>query len=346
MTSRWVARWLTMVMLSLLPQAADAHTMNAAFLGLQETNEGQVQLRLKIPTVDGRTAPVRPILPKTCSPIGPVARHQVRGGVVDRWAMNCEGTLAGQLLRFTGLDAMVGEVLLLYEREDAAPWRALIRRQAPETLLGGEATADTPAVAGYLALGFSHILEGPDHLLFVLALLLIIGRTRRGRDAMLALLGTITAFTLAHSLTLALATLGAVRLPSRPTEVVIALSVLLLAYELATSSGPKTLTLRRPWLVAFGFGLLHGFGFAGALMEIGLPEDQIALPLLLFNVGVEAGQLAFVAVAGLIGGALVAASGRFGGRWVHTPRWVETATIYLIGTTAAYWCIDRIAGMG
>lgn len=332
--------------LALTPAAALAHSMNAAFLGLQETADAQVHLRLKIPSVEGRTAPIRVTMPERCEPVGLVARQKVSDAVVDRWSMACGGPLRGEVLRVTGLDALVGEVFILYEPSGDDAWTTLVRREAPETLLGGVGQATQPTTSGYLGLGFSHILEGPDHLLFVLALLLVIRRTRRGREGALVLLGTITAFTLAHSLTLALATVGAVRLPSRPTEVVIALSVLLLATELAARDRRDTLTMRRPWLVAFAFGLLHGFGFPGALMEIGLPEDQVALPLLLFNVGVEAGQIAFVAAAGVLGLALRLASDRLGSRWTHTPRWAETATVYLIGTTAAYWCIERAVGLG
>jgi hydrogenase/urease accessory protein HupE len=185
----------------------------------------------------------------------------------------------------------------------------------------------------YLMHGVEHILFGYDHLLFVLALILIV---RRGR----VLLITVTAFTVAHSITLSLATLGLVHVPGPPVEATIALSILLLACELLRSDrGQASLTAQWPWLVAFSFGLLHGFGFASALTEIGLPQGDIPLALFAFNVGVEAGQLIFIAA---VLGALRCA------QWITFPALVErharSVATYAIGITAAYWFIERLAG--
>ena len=182
-------------------------------------------------------------------------------------------------------------------------------------------------------MGVKHILLGIDHLLFVLGLVLIVRSTPR-------LVKTITAFTLSHSITLALATLGFVHVPQAPVEAVIALSILFLASELARRNrGESGLTARRPWLVAFSFGLLHGFGFAGALSEVGLPETDIPLALLLFNLGVEAGQLLFVAavLALLWCGRRLATS---------APRWLQDAPAYAVGSLAAFWLIERVAAFG
>ena len=182
----------------------------------------------------------------------------------------------------------------------------------------------------YFALGVEHILGGIDHLLFVLCLLLIV----KGKWL---LVKTITAFTVAHSITLALATLGFVRVPQAPVEAVIALSILFLAVELVKQQqGKSDLAMRAPWIVAFIFGLLHGFGFAGALSEIGLPQADIPLALLMFNVGVEAGQLLFI-VAVLLAIQL----------WKHVlniePPWLPRATAYVIGSVSAFWIISRVA---
>jgi len=182
----------------------------------------------------------------------------------------------------------------------------------------------------YTVLGIEHILTGIDHLLFVLALLLVVvGRWK--------LVKTITAFTLAHSITLALATLGVVTVPSGPVEAAIALSIVFLASEIIWwHRGWTSLTFARPWLVAFAFGLLHGLGFAGALSEIGLPSAEIPIALLFFNIGVEIGQLAFVAAVLLGAGALSRLA-----PVANTAAFARVAIAYAIGTVATYWFVER-----
>jgi hypothetical protein len=188
------------------------------------------------------------------------------------------------------------------------------------------------AARRYLGLGIEHILLGVDHLLFVFALLLIV----RGPWM---LVKTITAFTLAHSITLALATLGVVHVPARPVDAAIALSIVFLAAEiLHARQGRPGLTARKPWVVAFAFGLLHGLGFAAALTQLGLPQSEIPLALLFFNVGVEIGQLMFVGVFLALGWALRQLQ-------VTWPRWSESVPAYAIGTIAAFWLIERTSGM-
>ena len=186
-------------------------------------------------------------------------------------------------------------------------------------------------IMGYITLGVEHILLGIDHLLFVLGLLLIV------RDKWL-LLKTITSFTVAHSITLAMATLGFVHVPQAPVEAVIALSILFLATELVKQQEHRaSLTERYPWIVAFIFGLLHGFGFAGALSEVGLPQADIPLALLFFNMGVEVGQLIFVA-------AVLAVTWSITRLRIKWPLWVKEIPAYTIGSVAAFWCIERIVG--
>jgi hydrogenase/urease accessory protein HupE len=187
-------------------------------------------------------------------------------------------------------------------------------------------------VRTYTLLGIEHILTGFDHLLFVLALILIVRGTRR-------LLVTITAFTIAHSITLALATLGVVHIPGPPVEATIALSIVFVAAEiLRLRQGRESLASRKPWIVAFTFGLLHGLGFAGALAEVGLPQKSIPLALLFFNVGVEIGQLLFIsAVFALTAAARRAWRGR------PTPAWGGALASYVIGGMASFWLVERIA---
>ncbi len=199
---------------------------------------------------------------------------------------------------------------------------------------GSRSTMD--AVGRYTVLGIEHILEGIDHLLFVLGLLLIVSTPN---VRVLPLIQTVTAFTVAHSLTLGLATLGFVDMPSRPVEAAIALSIVFLAMEVVRGwQGQESLTHRQPWLVAFGFGLLHGLGFAGALADVGLPQAEIPIALLFFNVGVEVGQLIFVGAVLALRWVLL----RFPFAW---PTWTAYAPVYLIGVTGAYWVIERVNTM-
>jgi hydrogenase/urease accessory protein HupE len=182
----------------------------------------------------------------------------------------------------------------------------------------------------YLGLGVEHILFGVDHLLFVLCLLLLVREIRK-------LLATVTAFTLAHSITLAAATLGFVRVPAAPVEATIALSIVFLARELSRGEHLRSAVTRSyPWLVAFSFGLLHGLGFAGALAEVGLPQREIPLALFAFNVGVELGQLAFIAtVLFLVRGFRLLP--------LRMPSWSSVAAGYAIGSVAAFWVFARLS---
>jgi hydrogenase/urease accessory protein HupE len=233
-----------------------------------------------------------------------------------------------------GLQATITDVLVRVQMLDGTYSTTLVRPSKPWIEIATSRSSLQVATA-YLMHGIEHILFGYDHLLFVLALILIV---RRGR----VLLITVTAFTVAHSITLSLATLGLVHVPGPPVEATIALSILLLACEIIRSDrGQPSLTAQWPWLVAFSFGLLHGFGFASALTEIGLPQGDIPLALFAFNVGVEIGQLIFIAA---VLGALRCA------QWIRFPVFVERharpVTTYAIGIMAAYWFIERLAGFG
>ncbi len=248
---------------------------------------------------------------------------------IQRMRIHRQGGLTGSSVTIDGLDATFTDVLLRLERADGTEITHRLTPAAPSYLIEAEPRRGQVALT-YFALGVEHILSGVDHLLFVLALLMVVVGWRK-------LVGTITAFTVAHSITLALAALGFVHVPGPPVEAVIALSIVFVAAEIIRGRrGDSGLTARMPWIVAFTFGLLHGFGFAGALSEIGLPQSAIPLALFTFNVGVEAGQLLFV-------GAVLASYLIVHRIQLTPPDWAWPIPAYVIGGIAAYWMIERVA---
>ena len=230
---------------------------------------------------------LRPVLPGSCQGVGKPEVTRAGEGILARWEITCPGGLMGKTLGVEGIATSRADVLLRVALADSARSAACSTPDQPSFLVPG-AESRAGVVHGYARLGVEHILTGWDHLLFVLGLVLLVGPGR-------ILLWTITAFTVGHSVTLALAALGMVRVPQGPMEAAIALSIYLLAVELIRNrAGRITFVQRAPWLVAGGFGLLHGLGFAGALAEVGLPQGEIPLALFAFNLGIELGQLAFV----------------------------------------------------
>jgi len=261
--------------------------------------------------------------------VGSVATRGAGGAAIQTWRVKAIDPLPGQTIRIRGLESTMTDALVRVEFIDGTTWtQRLTPRQPTATIPLRQSGLAVTAV--YFKLGIEHILAGMDHLLFVLALLII---SRGGW----MIVKTITAFTLAHSITLTAATLGFVHVPQPPVEAVIALSIAFVAAEILHGlHGREGVAARAPWIVALTFGLLHGLGFAGALSEIGLPEGRIPLALLFFNVGVEVGQLLF------IGGVLilVAAARR---AVPATPYWARLAPPYVIGTLAMFWVFQRIA---
>ena len=247
----------------------------------------------------------------------------------ERWRIARAGGLSGQTLSIDGIIGGITDVIVRIERNDGTSQVERLLPQSPAFTV--KATTRTSEVAwSYLVLGIEHILGGVDHLLFVLALLLIVRGNRK-------IFMTITAFTVAHSITLVSASMGWVHVPGPPVEAMIALSIVFVAAEIVRGlQGRPALTARAPWIVAFSFGLLHGFGFAGALAQVGLPQEAVALALLTFNVGVEVGQLMFVAFAAAIGAALTR---------LPAPKqaWMSFAAPYAIGCVAMFWVIERVA---
>jgi hydrogenase/urease accessory protein HupE len=308
----------------------EADVFRPAYLELRQTDADTFDVLWKVPA-QGETVrlAIHVMFPEGTVAVSEPRGQFAAGAVVERWTIRRQGGLAGGTIRIDGLPASITDVLARVERHDGTTQVARLLPEKPTFVV--ESPQDSAGVAWtYLGLGFHHILAGIDHLLFVLALVLIVPSLRR-------LTWTITAFTVAHSLTLAAATLGVVHMPQAPVEAVIALSIVFVAAEIVRSrQGRPGVTERAPWLVAFSFGLLHGLGFAGALAEVGLPERAVPLALLFFNVGVELGQLAFVTVIL----ALLAAARQFA-----RPRlaWVEAVPPYAIGAVAMFWVFERIA---
>jgi hydrogenase/urease accessory protein HupE len=313
--------------------AASAHEVRPGFLELRETDPGSYGFLWKKPTGGEIEIFIAPVVPAGCR-FTPAAQQQLTpGALVVRGTLRCDGGIEGKTLAIDGLEATVTDVIVRVLHRDGRLESYLLKPMQPTVTLGASTTAWQRA-RGYVRLGTEHILLGGDHLLFVLGLLLLV-------SSRMMLLKTITAFTVAHSLTLAGATLGFVHVPGPPAEAAIALSIVFVAAEIVHGrQGMPGLTEKFPWIVAFTFGLLHGFGFAGALNEVGLPQSAIPVALFFFNVGVEGGQLLFI--ASLIG--VMAVWRRIAGRVHAAPgAWAWRVPPYAIGSVASFWFIQRIA---
>ena len=275
-------------------------------------------------------------LPETCDPVQGPAAQPDGSAWVSVWVAECPGGLTGGTIMIDGLDSQKTDVLVRYE---TVPDHPRSERLTPErtSFTVPEDPGAFDVIRSYVPLGIEHILAGIDHLLFVFALLLLIPDRWR-------LLGAITAFTVAHSITMAVATLGWVTLPGPPVEAIIALSIMFLASELVQRDGSnRRLSERYPWTVSFSFGLLHGFGFAGALREIGLPQTDVPLALLSFNLGVEIGQLLFV-FAVLIAAFMLRLVAPWAAKMTAADTRGGLISAYAIGGISSYWFIDRLSG--
>ena len=325
---------VVLILLATFAPGAYAHEVRPAYLELRQTASETYSALWKVPGLgDNLRLGIYVELPAGCTNLSEPRASMLNNAYSERWSLKCAGGLAGGTINIAGLAATATDVLVRLERLDGTTQVTLLTPSAPSFIV--EAAPRALQVARtYLVLGVEHILGGIDHLLFVLALLIVVKGTRR-------LIATVTAFTVAHSLTLAGATLGFVHVPGPPVEAAIALSVLLLAAELARlQRGEPSLTSRWPWVVAFSFGLLHGFGFAGALTAVGLPQVDVPLALFAFNVGVELGQIAFIAA--------VLAILSLARRAVRSPsaeRLALHGASYAIGILAAFWFFERLAGL-
>lgn len=281
MISRSIVILLIAIVFVFLPVTSQAHKLQPAFLELSEQGAGVFNVLWKGPLVGNKPMQIYPRLPDSCRNVTEPVHNPTASAFIERRLIDCgDGGLVGQTIKIAGLSATQTDTLLRVELTDGQVLTTVLRPDEPSYQIPA-APSKVEVASSYLLLGVEHILGGFDHLLFILGLLLIV------RSTML-LVKTITAFTLAHSVTLGMASLGFVTVPQTPVEAVIALSILFLATELSKQQkGEVGLTAGAPWLVALSFGLLHGFGFAGALTEIGLPQTDIPLALLFFNVGVE-----------------------------------------------------------
>jgi len=323
-----------------LTPTAYAHEVRPAYLELKETAPGQFSVLWRTPVLAGMRLPIRLNLPEDARNLkDPVVQELTDSLVERRWVEAGPEGLSGKRIEFPGLQLTITDVLVRFEMRDGTKGAAIVHPSQPWMEMG--ATQSGWKVAGtYLRLGIEHIWGGIDHLLFVLALLLLVHGWRR-------VVATITAFTVAHSITLAAATLGFVHVPQPPVEATIALSIVFVAAEIVHGrQGKMGLAARAPWLIAFAFGLLHGFGFASALHQVGLPQNAIPVAILFFNLGVEAGQLLFIAVV-----VLVVALARNGLGRRHSTLdarfpWAWRVPPYAIGGVAVFWLLQRITAFG
>jgi hydrogenase/urease accessory protein HupE len=318
------------MLLPVMPALSFADDFSPALLQIKERQDGWVDVTWKKPIKrNNAVLSITPVLPEFFEPIGsPVSRQTSIAWVEHSTYLTGGNSLTAATLSIDGLNAVPNEVLIRVELSDGAQYSTILRAGNTTYVIPEQATKLQVSV-DYWLMGAIHILEGADHLLFVFALLLIV-------TGLMPLFKAVTAFTVAHSITLALATLGMVNMPSAPTEAIIALSIVFLAAEIVHQrQGRLGVTERWPWLIAFIFGLFHGLGFAGALSEIGLPQHEIPLALLMFNVGVETGQLLFIVV-------VISLMTLLKRLPLRLPREGWRLVPYSIGGVAAFWTIDRV----
>lgn len=307
---------------------AQAHESQPGNLEIKQLAKGRYDIIFKAPIYYGEPHPARLEMPKNWKNIISPTQRRMADSIIFRWVIDPgPGSIEGSILRFPGLESTITDVFVRLTRLDSTMTTTVVRPTRPFVKLRGE--RPWYAVAGdYLGLGFYHILLGVDHLLFVLGLLLIV----KGR---MMLIKTITSFTIAHSITLAMATLGFASIPLPPLNAAVALSIFFLGPEIIRSwRGKKSLTINYPWMVAFIFGLLHGFGFASGLSTTGMPKSELPWALLSFNLGVELGQLLFVFIA-------MTLAWSFRTLEIRWYRWAPAMPGYIVGSLGAYWTIQR-----
>ena len=324
-----IGRIALLVALVCLAPLARAHDIRPAYLEIVESPTGELRILWRQPVAGEYAVPIMPDISTGWLQKPPATGASTDTVLLRTWRIPApHAPLIGAVVRIDGLDTTITDVLVRVQYRDGAELTRLLTPKEPDLRLPNPDKVGLP-VREYVELGITHIWGGIDHLLYVFGLVLLVPNLS-------TLLKTITGFTLAHSITLAAASLGYVHIPPAPVEAVIALSIVFVAAEvLKVRHGERTLSRAAPWAVAFSFGLLHGLGFAGALAEIGLPPHAIPLALFLFNVGIEIGQLTFVAALLLAGAVL----------WRLVPRWVERLEwlpAHLIGGVASFWLIERV----
>ena len=310
--------------------ATQAHEARPAYLEIKETAPNQFSVLWRTPVLAGMRLPIALVLPDGVRNLAPPEVEELADSLVERRSIDAgPGGLGGKRIDFTGLQFTITDVLVRVETLDGRKWTTFARASQPWIVVAA-AQSGWQVAGTYVVEGIRHILLGADHLLFVLGLLLIVGNAWM-------LVKTVTAFTVAHSITLAVATLGYAEAPVLPLNAAIALSILFLGPEIVRVwRGETSFTIRHPWVVAFAFGLLHGFGFASALTSAGLPRAELPLALVSFNVGVELGQLGFIAL-------VLALARSFRVLEIRWPRWAQALPAYAVGTLGAFWTVQRVA---
>lgn len=304
-----------------------AHEIRPAFLQVIQVSETSYHVFWKVPSLGEGVPKINPVFAPYFEIEVLDQPNQIPGSVIYSFKITSNEPLQGSILRIDGLNKTLIDALVTIDFLSGEKTTFMLQPDKDSGLIKGASTT-SEVIKTYTFLGIEHIILGIDHLLFVLALILI----TKGRWKILK---TITAFTLAHSITLSLAALGYVNFPGAPVEAVIALSIVFLAVEIIKKlKGKQTLTSKKPWLVAFTFGLLHGFGFAGALADIGLPQNDIPFALAFFNIGVELGQIAFVIV--VLGVVKLLSLKK---EW---PIYIKKIPAYAIGSLASFWMVERV----
>ncbi len=311
--------------------AAQSHEIRPGLLQMKEIEQGEIEYLWRKPVRADLPLKMTPVFPPNCRTVGPPILSRSNDFAETQAVLACDGGLRAATISIEGLRTLRTDVLVRIEYQNGGGETHRATPESPDVALTGPRRVFDIALI-YLVLGVEHILFGIDHLLFVAALLMLVEGWRR-------LVATVTAFTIAHSITLAGATLGVLSAPGALIEALIALSIVFVAAEVIHKRrGETTWAIKRPWLIAFAFGLLHGFGFAGALSDVGLPEEAVPAALLFFNVGVEIGQLAFIAAV-MIASKLFRSAGGFS----HTilPRTFAS----LIGSVAGFWAVERVVAV-
>jgi hypothetical protein len=313
----------------LLSQGAHAHRFAPSLLKVNEIADGQYNMVWKTPAQGTSNIPLRPTWPESCEVRNPSPPQMEGTGKVSSWQLHCsdlgDDGLVGDTLGVSGLGANQASAMVMVKLLDGRSYQEVLNAEQPEFVVPPESSAGE-VMSDYSLLGMEHIWGGIDHLLFVFGLLLLVGGGTR-------LLWTITAFTIGHSITLSLVSLGYFDYPVALVEFTIALSIFVLAVEL-TRKERHDILWRNPWWLAGGFGLLHGMGFAGALAETGLPQDNVPLALLFFNVGIEIGQIAFILVILALWYLVRKPLVPWQDRLLPVP-------VYILGALSAMWCIER-----
>jgi len=317
---------LALIVFLLSAVAAFAHEVRPAYLKISETEAGQFSASWRQPVTDGKRLKISPVFPEPCETGEAVDRFEA-GAIAQSFSVKCD--LKQGEIRLDGLERTLTDIFVDIAYLDGTSMTRLVKPAQPFIILDGPQQS---AASQYLPIGITHILTGWDHLLFILGLTLLIGRKQ--------IWGVATAFTVAHSLTLGLAAFSLLTVPAAPVEILIAASIVVLALELVRKYRglPGGLSRRRPYLVGFVIGLLHGCGFAGAISEIGLPERTELLALFLFNIGVELGQFGVIALI------IVLTFGLLQTKWLDDKR-IGNIAAYIIGPIAVFWIIERGLGL-